>query len=64
MASTTTPFAQVRIPLTGPLLFYPLPLNPFMLTLYYWAKNYPAAGEYLSRGMKIMQRQNNYPAAE
>ena len=54
-----TPSAQVRIPLTGPLL-----PPPRLLTLYFLGENHPAAAEKVSDGVKTMRRQNNYPAAE
>ena len=37
--ASSTPFAHVRIPLTGPLL----PPAPLKLKLYYLGENYPAA---------------------
>ena len=48
------PSAKFRVPLTGHFLSHPP-----MLTVHYWAKNYPAV-EKLGGFRKIIRRRNNY----
>ena len=54
--ASSTPSAQVRVPV-GDLIFFDPPL---LLTLYYLGEKVSDGGK-ISGGVKIMLRRNNYP---